>query len=107
MPGPVSVRIKTIAEVTVTTAGTRVPLSVASVLVYAVSVQSYRTNTGYQYIGDDTVSSANGYEFAPSDVAEIEPPLGSKEPQQFDLKDIYVDATVNNSKFRVVAWIRR
>lgn len=102
-------KLKTIAEVTVTTAGTRVPLSATSVYAYGVSVQSLRTNTGYQYIGDVTVSSANGYEFGPSDVAEIEPPAGTsggREPSQVDLKEIYVDSTTNNAKFRVVAWIR-
>lgn len=107
MAGPVAVKVKTVGVVTVATAGTRVPLSATSMLVYGASVQSYRSNTGYQYIGDDTVSSANGYEFAPSDVAEIEPPMGGREPQQFDLKDVYVDATVNGSTFRVTAWIRR
>lgn len=100
------VKLKTIPAVTVVTAGTRVPLSASSTLVYAVSVQSVRTNTGYQYIGDSTVSAANGYEFGPSDVAEVEPPLGGKEPQQIDLKDIYLDSTTNAAEFRVTAWIR-
>lgn len=101
------IKLKTFDAVTVATAGTRVPLSATSVLVYGVSVQSYRTNTGYQYLGDDTVSSTNGYEFAPSDVAEAEPPMGGREPQQMDLKDVYVDSTTNNATFRVSAWVRK
>lgn len=101
-----AVKLKTLQEVTVTTAGTRVPLSLTSQIVYACSVQSLSSNTGTQYIGDDTVSSSNGQAFGPSDVAELDGPAGAREPHQFDLKDIYVDSSTSGAKFRVSAWIR-
>lgn len=103
MPG---IKLKTIAEVTVTTGGTRVALSASAVKVYACSVQSLSTNTGTQYIGDSTVSSSNGMILGPGDVAELDGPPGAREPHQFDLSDIYVDSSTNNAKFRVSAWIR-
>lgn len=103
------VKLITVDPVTVASAGTAVPLSATSLLVYAVSVQSLRTNTGYQYIGDSSVDSTNGFEFKPSGLAEIEPPPGSsggREPSQIDLADIYVDSTTNNAEFRISAWVR-
>ncbi len=106
MPYSSRVLLKTLSAITVVTAGTQVPLSATSLLVYSVSVQSLRTNTGFQYIGDSTVETNNGYEFGPSDVAEVDPPHGAHEPQQIDLKDIYVNSTTNNAEFRVVVWIR-
>lgn len=101
-------KLKTFNAVTVVQPGVRKRLSDTSVLVYGVSVQSLRTNTGYQYLGDSTVDSNNGYEFGPSDVAEIEPPSGTagREPAQVDLKDIYVDSTTANANFRIAGWIR-
>ena len=101
-----AIKLKTFSPVTVTQAGVRKRLSEVSVLVYAVSVQSLRTNTGYQYMGDETVSSTNGYEFGPTDVAELPPPNGSKEPMQFDLKDVWVDSSTSGAEFRVSAWVR-
>lgn len=100
------VRLKTVAEVTVTTAGTRVKLSETSILVYSVSIQSLSTNTGTQYVGDNAVTSSNGMIISPTDVAELDGPIGAREPHQFDLTDIYVDSSTNGAKFRVSAWIR-
>lgn len=101
-------KLKTFSPVTVDNAGTRKRLSETSVLVYAVAVQSVRTNTGYQYIGDSSVSSSNGHEFQAADVAEIEPPVGTagREPSQIDLRDIWVDSTVSGASFRIAGWIR-
>lgn len=103
-----AIKLKTFPAVTVSTAGQRKRLSETSILVYAVSVQSLRTNTGYQYLGDSSVSSTNGYEFGPSDVAEMEPPPGTagREPAQIDLKDIYVDSSTDAAEFRIAGWIR-
>ena len=103
-----AVKLKTFPVVTVTTPGIAKRLSETSVLVYSVSIQSIRANTGYQYVGDSSVSSSKGYEFGPSDVAEIEPPTGTagREPAQIDLKDVYVDSTTANAEFRIAGWIR-
>lgn len=100
------VKFKTLAEVTVVTAGTRVAISTSSLQVYSLSIQSLSTNTGSQYVGDSTVSSSNGMVFNPSDVAELDGPPGAREPHQFDASTIYVDSSTNNAKFRVSAWIR-
>lgn len=44
----------------VTTAGTRVQLSVASVPTKKIYIQGLQTNTKAIYIGDSTVASSNG-----------------------------------------------
>lgn len=102
-----AVLLKTVATVTVSSAGTAVPLSSSSMMVYSATVQSLRTNTGYQYIGDSTVTSSNGQEFGPSDVAEVEGPPSAKGQEQFDLSQVYVNSSTSGAEFRITAWIRR
>jgi hypothetical protein len=100
------IKVLTLPKVTVTQAGEAQPLSQNSVLVYSVTIQSTRLNTGYQYVGDSNVTSDNGQEFGPSDTVEIEAPPSPKGQFEFDLKDVYVDSTTNNAEFKVVAWIK-
>jgi len=50
----------------VTTAGTRVQLSAASVPCKKVTLQSITTNTGKIYIGDNTVSASTGVYIYPA-----------------------------------------
>ncbi len=99
-------KLKTIAAVTVTTAGTRVPISATTVMVYSLIIVSLSTNTGTQYAGDSTVSAANGCPIAPDGSIEFEPPDSARGYDQFDIKDIYVDSSTNGAEFRVMAWIR-
>lgn len=101
-----NVKLKTIQSVIVTKAGWRKRLSESPLRVFSVTVQSLRTNTGYQYIGDSTVTSSNGQEFAPEDVAEIEGPPAPRGQEEFDLQDIYVDSSTDAAEFRISAWIR-
>src|SRR5690349_7125067 len=102
-----AILLKTIKKVTVTQAGQRQRLSPDHIMVSSVSVQSFRTNTGYQYIGDSTVDSSNGQEFGPGDVAEIEGPMGARVPEDFDLYDVFVDSSVNGAEYRISAWTRK
>lgn len=101
-----AIKLKTLSPVTIGQPGERRRLSETSLMVYGVSVQSLRTNTGYQYMGDETVTSSNGYEFGPTDVAELPPPSGAKEPMQFDVKEVWVDSTTAGASFRISAWVR-
>jgi len=101
-----AIQLVTLPKVIVTTPGQRVPITRTSQFVYSVSIHSLSTNTGYQYVGDKTVSSANGIVFEPSDSAEIEAPQSPKGQEQFDLSQIYLDASVANTEFRISAWTR-
>jgi hypothetical protein len=98
-------KLKTLTAVTVTTAGTRVPLSATTVNVYAVTIISMSSNTGTQYLGDSTVTSSNGLPFGPGEDVELDAP-DVKGLDQFDISKIYLDSSSSAAAFRVIAWIR-
>lgn len=101
-----NVKLKTIQSVTVAKAGWKKRLSETPLRVFSVTVQSLRTNTGYQYIGDATVTASNGQEFKPEDCAEIEGPPSPRGQEEFDLFDVFVDSSTDAAEFRISAWIR-
>lgn len=98
-------KLRTLPAITVTTAGTRVALHSSSILVYAFLVMSLASNTGTQYLGDSTVTSANGIPFSAAEDMELEAP-DVRGVDQFDLSKIYVDSSTSGAEFRVIAWIR-
>lgn len=98
-------KLKTLPAVTVAVAGTEQPLYATPLLVYAVTITSLSGNTGTQYFGDSTVTSSNGTPFGPGDDIELEAP-DVKGLDQFDISTVYLDATVNGTEFRIVAWVR-
>lgn len=55
----------------VTTAGTRVTLA-GSTSAKSVTVKAKRTNTGSIYVGDSSVSSANGFELRAGDSVSLD-----------------------------------
>ncbi len=77
------------AQITVTTAGTRVQLSGSSVPIRSVCVKALTGNTGKMYVGDITVSSSIGYEL-PKDVSIC--------LDVNNLNLIYIDSSVNGEK---------
>jgi len=79
-----------IGTVTVASAGTRVPLATSGHAVSAVSFKARAANAGSVFVGDDSVSSANGYELAPGDE------LTMSFRESVDLRRFYVDAASDN-----------
>lgn len=96
---------RTLTAVTVTTAGTSKPASAISLQVYSLVIVSLSTNTGVQYIGDSTVSSANGMPIAPDGDFTFEPPDMVK-GDTFDANKVYLDSSTSGAEFRIMAWIR-
>ena len=78
--------------VTVTTAGTQIQVVSSETLVRAVTFRPRAGNTGVVYIGDDAVSSANGFELSPGEPFTIK--LVAGEPA-LDLSDWWIDAATN------------
>ena len=78
--------------VTVATAGTRVLVVASGNAVSAVSFKARASNAGPVYIGDNTVSSSNGYRLEPGDEITL------TFRQVIDLRRFYVDAANNNDK---------
>ncbi|MEX0763224.1 MAG: hypothetical protein WD333_12415 [Dehalococcoidia bacterium] len=79
-----------IGTITITTAGTRVPIVSSGHAVSAVSLKARPTNTGPVYIGDNTVASDNGYRLEPGDELTI------SFKETVDLRRFFVDADNNN-----------
>lgn len=71
---------------TVTTAGTRVALATTQVLLSGVNIKALAANTGTIYVGDSTVSSANGYALAAGQSVYVE---------VSNLITVYLDSSVN------------
>lgn len=96
----------TLPAVIVGAPGQRKSISTTRVLVYSATIQSVKTNTGTQYIGDKTVTAANGQPMEPGGQAVVKSPTGGKEPEQFDISEVYVDSSTAGAEFRISAWMR-
>jgi hypothetical protein len=78
--------------VTVTTAGTRVPLSATSILCSWVQVQSKQTNGGKIFVGGVTIATGRGATLETAGDAQLFPRLHFN---GYDLSTIYVDSAVS------------
>lgn len=91
----------TLPVVTVAAAGTRVPLTAGHVVASTCVVEADPANTGYVYVGDDTVTSTNGMALLPGDSVTIESDKIKSGNEEIFLEDIYVDAQTSGNKVRV------
>jgi hypothetical protein len=90
-------------NVTVTTAGTRVQVSSTDLFVKKIVVAGHAANTGHIYLGTVTVSSSVGLQLklsaAPTVIGDME--IAGKD-DSFNLKDMYVDSSVNGEKLSIL-----
>lgn len=87
--------IKTFAR-TVTTAGTRIPLSTSRIFTTAFMIRADHTNVGAIYVGDSTVAAANAPALYADETNEKEGQTVSRgKIQTFDLSKIYIDASTS------------
>lgn len=85
--------------VTVTTAGTRVPLKTGNGLyTQSVEISAASTNVGDVYIGPDSVASTTALGLSPGETTTINAPMVSGTHGDIDLSQIYVDADNNGDK---------
>ena len=89
----------TLADKTVTTAGTRVQLTTVKLMVFCVTIQALPGNTGNIFFGDSDVSSTQAFvELSPGSVYGI---VGDMNPNQkgnletMDISTLYIDAEEN------------
>ena len=81
-------------SVTVTTAGTAVPLSTTRIYTTAFAVRAKLTNTGDIFIGDSTVTSATGMFLQPGESNEKTAQNVSRGViQTFELSKIFLNAS--------------
>ncbi len=81
-----------VGTVTVAVAGTRAQVAASGNAVSAVNFKARLSNAGPAYVGDETVSSANGYRLEPGE----EITLSFREV--IDLRRFYVDAATSNDR---------
>ena len=96
--------MQTLAQVTVTTAGTRVPLSATPLLVRQALIQWAPANAGNIYIGEADVvatkciilNAAN-----PGLTLEGEDTVADENSVYFDLGNVYIDAATSGDKVNI------
>jgi hypothetical protein len=81
---------------TVTTAGTRVRVTSSSTLATSVVLQAGCNNTGYQYVGDSTLTTANGIRLSACEKFAISADsLPTSAMGSIDLTNLYLDSSVS------------
>ena len=94
--------VKQLARITVAAAGTAQPLSATKLIASSVIIQADHDNTGLIYVGDEDVDSTHTLAVLEAgDALEIDSELFDGNGQQYNLGQIYVDASVSSDKVRV------
>jgi high-affinity K+ transport system ATPase subunit B len=92
--------LKTFHKV-VAVAGARVKLTAASTKVRKVKIKALKANTGAIYLGDVTVTAANGYQLNSGDEIEVMD-LFWRDGDIIDLTALYIDSAVNGEGVSIV-----
>ena len=93
-----ALNIKTLAQKTVTTAGTRVQITTTPLLgVEAIYLSAPAANTGIVFIGDSSVAAGRGVEIAKGTTFTILSPKG----EMLALESLYVDAATSGDKLNI------
>lgn len=103
-----SLKLHTLAQTTVTTAGTRVQVSASNIAASTVIFSVPAANTGSIFVGDSNVSSTRGIEVPKGTTISITADMFGK-PSGSDLllSDLYVDAATNGDDVNVSYLARR
>ena len=98
----------TLPAVTVVTAGTRVQLiAAANPNANSIIITASPANVGTIYVGDDTVTAANGQPLAAGESYVISTPTIRGTDEDFVISDVWLDASVSNSSARIAYISRR
>lgn len=96
----------TVADITVSTAGTRVQVSATATPVSSIIFEAHASNTGVVYIGDASVAATRGTSLAAGQALAISADQSGRDGEEFFLSDFYVDAATNGDKVKV-SYIKR
>lgn len=102
------VELKGLGYVTVTTAGTPVPISATQIVTPGCLIQAAKTNTGLIYLGGTNLSGSNGraHEIAAGEAIEIVGPGISGSEEEINLAQLRIDAANDGDKVLVSYFIR-
>lgn len=101
-----AIKLFTLADVTVTTAGTRVQITTTETPVSSVVFTAPAANTGVIYIGDSSVAAARGIEIAKGTSVTINQDMARSAGEEYVLSDFYADAATNGDKVKV-SYVKR
>lgn len=102
-----AVKLTTLPEAVVTTAGTRVRVSALKIMVNAVILQAHESNVQNIYVGDSNVSSSQAVAaLGPGEPFEFSGHPQMKLLSELLLSDIFIDADKDGSKVRV-SYVKR
>lgn len=98
-----SAKLTTLADVTVTTAGTRVQGNGGTALwASKIIIQAAKGNTGLSYFGDSSVASGRGISLDPGERYELSGMNNRGSGQeQLNVADLWFDAATNGNKFKI------
>lgn len=102
-----AVKLTTLPNVTITTAGTRVRVSTDPIMVNAVFIQAHEDNKGNVYIGDENVASTQGTAIGPGQPFQYSGNPQMQTLSEFLLSDVWFDAAEDGSKVRVSYFKRK
>lgn len=90
---------KILTPITIASAGTRQQITASDIAAYSIIFQADDLNTGKVYVGDSTVTSANGIELAPGETYGIDAAeIGDRE---IILSDFWVDTQTNGNVIKI------
>ena len=92
-----ALKIYTLAELDIPTAGTRVQASATSTIVSSIIFQADTANTGNIFVGDVNVTSTRGYALTPGDSIAFSGDMAGYSGKEFILSDFYVDTATNGN----------
>lgn len=102
-----AVKLFTLAQVSVASAGTRVQVSATSTPVSTIIFAAPAANTGKIYIGDSDVSATRyAFEVSPGAAAAISADYAGGSGEEFILSDFYVDAATSGDDLNV-SYVKR
>lgn len=102
-----AVKLNTLADVTVTTAGTRVQISTADTPITSIILQAKTANSGVIIVGDSAVAAGVGIELAPGASITITADLSGRQGgEEMILSDFWADSATNGNKVKV-AYVKR
>lgn len=103
-----ALKLKTDSAVNVATAGTRVQLTSSDTIFSSIIIQAKSANTGIIYVGDSSVSSANGLELSAGESLEISGDLRNEgQTDELVMSDLWIDASVNGEGVKIARYIKR
>lgn len=101
-----AIKLFTVADLDIPTAGTRVQLSATATPVSAVIIQAKATNSGLIFVGDSSVSATRGISLAAGKALSLTCEEMAAEGEEFFLSDIYVDAATNGDDVKI-SYVKR